>query len=216
MRPIIVLFCLDILRSVSPSQSAGIEKPQASSDSLAHAKMVKDSLRTEKLLSVAQYPLIKGGRRTAVIPVADPAEVPDPKSEYKLLFEVTTKNPDSLSAEFNQSLDEVARVLNMHIASGIPLKNISPVLVVHGSGIEVLLNNEFYRKKHAVDNPNVKMIQDLQKAGTRIIVCGQAMAWRDVTKDQLLPDVKITLSAQTVLSSYQSQGFILYSIKPDH
>lgn len=202
--------------SLCMAQPSGVTgSGKAQKDSLAHVRMVEDSLKMEKLFAIAQYPYVKGSRWSGVIPVTDPAEIPDPNHEYKLLFEVTAMNPDSLAKEINFSLDEVARVLNLHVASGIPGKMITPVILVHGPAVEAIANNELYRKRHSMDNPNLKIIQDLKDVGAKFIVCGQAMAFFDLTKADLLPGIKISLTAQTVLSNYQTKGFVLYTIKPD-
>ncbi len=196
-----------------PSETGNSVKTKA--DSLAYSKMIQDSLKMETLFAVAQYPYIKGSKWSGVIPVANPTEIPDPTRDYKLLFELTEKNPDSLAGEINSGLDEVARVLNLHIASGIPANKIIPVIAVHGPGVEAVMNNEGYRKRHSMDNPNLKIIHDLESAGAKLIVCGQAMAFFGATKDDLLPEIRISLTTQTVLSNYQLQGFVLYSIKSD-
>jgi intracellular sulfur oxidation DsrE/DsrF family protein len=196
--------------------SSGIaSREKAMKDSVVHAKKLADSLKMAKLFSIAQYPYIKGGKWSGVIPVADPTEIPDPNHDYKLLFELTAKNPDSLSKDINNGLSEVARVLNLHFASGIPANKIIPVVVIHGPGIEAVMNNESYKKRHSLDNPNIKLVHDLENAGSKIIVCGQAMAFFEMTREELLPEIKISLTAQTVLSNYQSQGFVLYPIVPD-
>ncbi len=184
-------------------------------DSLGRAIMVRDSVRLAGLFAVAQYPYIKGSKWSGVIPVANPTEVPDPDREYKLLFEFIAKNPDSLAGEINSGLDEVARVLNLHVASGIPAAKLVPVIVIHGPGIEAVTSREGYRKKHSVDNPNLNIVRDLENAGAKFIVCGQAMAYFEFAKEDLLPAVKISLTAQTVLSNYQLQGYVLYSIEPE-
>ena len=181
----------------------------------SRAKATKDSLKMAKLIAVAQYPLIKGGKFSGVIPVADPTEIPDPNRDYKLLFEVSSKNPDSLAKEINSGLNEVARLLNLHVASGIPANKLFPVIIADGPGIEALTNNEYYRLKHSTDNPNITILHDLEQAGAKFIVCGQAMAFHEVTKADLLPGVKVSLTAQTVLSNYQLQGYVLYSISSD-
>lgn len=195
------------------SEPVNLEK--AKTDSLSRVKMVADSLRMEKLLAIAEYPYIKGSKWSGVIPVADPTEIPDPKKDYKLLFELTAKNSDSLAKEINSGLDEVARVMNLHVASGIPANKIIPVIVIHGPGIEAVMTNESYKKKHSIDNPNLQIIEDLKNARAKFIVCGQAMAFFEATKEDLLPDIKISLTAQTVLSNYQTQGFVLYAIRSD-
>jgi len=217
MRKIIfVLAIASLILSLCMAQSSGTgNSEKATKDSLAHAKMVEDSLKVEKLLAMAQYPYIKGSKWSGVIPVADPTEIPNPKRDYKLLFELTAKNPDSLAKEINRGLDEVARVLNLHIASGIPANKIIPVIAIHGPGVEAVTNNESYKKKHSMDNPNVGIIQDLENAGAKFIICGQAMAFFETTKEDLLPQIQISLTTQTVLSNYQLQGYVLYSIQPD-
>ena len=217
MKKVISLFAfIFISLSVSHAQTSEPGKPaDAVKDSLRHAKAVRDSLKMAKLFAIAQYPYIKGSKWSGVIPVADPTEIPDPTRQYKLLFEFTAKNPDSLSKEINKSLDEIARVLNLHFASGIPAKNIIPVVVIHGPGLEAVMTNERYKKKHSIDNPNLQLVHDLEHAGTKIIACGQAMAFFEIAKEDLLPEIKISLTAQTVLSNYQLQGYVLYSIDPD-
>jgi intracellular sulfur oxidation DsrE/DsrF family protein len=211
---VIMLGLASVLLCLAQSSVTGAAD-KATADSLARAKTVADSLKMEKLFAIAQYPYIKGSKWSGVIPVADPTEIPDPKREYKLLFEVTAKNPDSLAREINNGLDEVARVMNLHFASGIPAHNIIPVIVVHGPALQAIANNAYYKKKHAIDNPNIKLVHDLVNAGAKIIACGQAMAFFEVTKEDLLPEIKVSLTAQTVLSNYQLQGYVLYKIEPD-
>jgi intracellular sulfur oxidation DsrE/DsrF family protein len=211
---LVALTCAAISACIAQTPAPGIPG-KAEKDSLRHAKMLADSLRIEKLLAISEYPYIKGSKWSGIIPVADPTEIPDPNREYKLLFGITAKNADSLAKEINKSLDEVARVLNLHVASGIAPKKITPVILVYGPGLEALMNNESYHQKHSVDNPNIKLIRDIENAGGKFIACGQAMAFADVKREQLLPEVKITLTAQTVLSNYQLQGYVLYSIRVD-
>jgi intracellular sulfur oxidation DsrE/DsrF family protein len=215
MKTLIVLIVL-ILSTLSVCQ-AQVPLPDSTSkaqqDSLKRVKAVADSLKWEKLLSVAQYPYVKGSKWSGVIPVADPAWAPDLKQDYKLLFEVSEKNPDSLSKEISMSLDDVARILNLHFTSGIPPKQIIPVVVLHGPGLDAVLSNEAYKKRHSLDNPNIKLVHDLMDVGAKFIVCGQAMAFKGLTKEDILPEMKIALTAQTVLSSYQLQGYVLYALK---
>lgn len=122
-RIVIVLLMTAAALSVCMAQTpVAVSPEQAKKDSLRYVKAIADSLKMEKLFAIAQYPFIKGSKWSGVIPVSDPAEIPDPMHDYKLLFELTDKNPDSLAKEINRGLDEVARVLNLHVASGIPPK----------------------------------------------------------------------------------------------
>ena len=189
-------------------------------DSTLHALIHTDSVKTEKeftekvkwakIKAISVYPLLNGGENSGVVPVSNPTEIPDPKLEYKLLFEITANNPDSIAKEINGGLAEVAMVINLHIASGVPLKKITPVIVVHAGALVAITTNKYYNEKFKMDNPNLKLINDLKNIGSRFIACGQAMAFFGVKKEELLPLVNISLTAQTVLSSYQLKGFVLY------
>jgi intracellular sulfur oxidation DsrE/DsrF family protein len=176
-------------------------------DSVKADKQFKDAFKMEKFKSVFIYPVIRGGDRSGIIPVKDPTEKPDPTIDYKLLFELVENNPDSLSNEINFGLTEVARVINLHVASGIPINKIFPVIVVHGPGLNMLLNNDTYKLHFKTDNPNIKLINDLSALHTKIIACGQAMYFLEIKKEDLLPNIKVSLTAQTVLSEYRLKGY---------
>jgi intracellular sulfur oxidation DsrE/DsrF family protein len=181
-------------------------------DSLKVSKDYAEKEKWERIYARAEYPLLKGSKNSGVIPVTDPTEIPDPNIEYKIIFEVVSNNPDSTIKEINAGLDEVARVINLHVASGIPVKKIIPVIVVHAAALNAIKNNEAFQKKYKTDNPNLKLISDMEKMGARFIACGQAMAFFDVRKEELLPEVKISLTAQTVITSYQLKGYVWHPV----
>jgi intracellular sulfur oxidation DsrE/DsrF family protein len=183
-------------------------------DSIAAAR--KDSIKWATLESLAYFPLIKAGTFSGVLPVAGIDEIPDPEREYKLLFEFTLFNKDSTNEKLNPGLVEIARILNLHVASGIPISHIHPVIVAHGHSLFSIQNNEVYQQKFKKDNPNSKLIQDLMKNGARFIACGQAMNFFDVKKEELFPGVKVSLTAQTVLSGYIGQGYVWYDISKEN
>ena len=208
------------LNSLRMKKDSILHAMKVHKDSAYHATMHADSVKIdkeftekekwEKLKAVTIFPVIKGGEFSGVIPVKDPTEIPDPNIEYKLLFELTDNNPDSLAKDINSGLTEVARKINLHVASGVPLKKIIPVLVVHAGALFAFTSNAFYKEKYKVDNPNLKLISDLKNLGARFIACGQAIAFLDIKKESMLPDVKISVTAQTALSYYQLKGFVKY------
>jgi intracellular sulfur oxidation DsrE/DsrF family protein len=221
-----ILFCL-ILALVSTlfssAQSKTLDSLRKAKDSTLRALIHEDSMKVEKqfaeqerwksLKAKIQYPVLKADEFSGFVPVSNADEIPDPTIDYKLLFELTYNNPDSMSKEINGGLNEIIRVINLHVASGIPLKKIIPVIVVHGMALDAISNNAAYQKKYKIDNPNIQTINELvKKTGVKLIACGQAMAGLDVKKEDLLPDVKISITAQTVLSHYQLKNYVLYKI----
>jgi len=184
-------------------------------DSVKIEKEFANMEKWDKIFARAQYPVIKEARMGGIIPVNGLTEIPDPNIEYKLLFELTDNNPDSTIAETDRGLSEVARVINLHIASGVPQNKITPVVVMHGGALSAVSVNEYYQKKYKKDNPNVKLINELKSIGTKFIICGQAMTFHDMKIEDFLPDVKLSLTAQTVLTHYQLKGFVLNTISAE-
>jgi intracellular sulfur oxidation DsrE/DsrF family protein len=162
------------------------------------------------------YPVIKGADWSAVYPVNNVEELPDPKMKYKLLIELVDfapKDPDStIKKNVNLGLVEVGRLINLHVANGIPKENLDIVIVVHASALRAFLNNDEYKKKYGVDNPNIPFLKEMESVGVKLLACGQAILFLGLEKEQMLPSVKVVLTAQTVLTSYQLKGYVLKKI----
>lgn len=165
------------------------------------------------------FPAIKGYNWAGVAPVQNVTELADPKMKYKLLMELTgfaAKGQEKTAKnEINGGIGEVARKVNLHVAAGVPQKNIDLVIIVHAGALFAFLNNEKYKRKYGIDNPNIKMIKDLQNFGAKIIVCGQAMTFLGLEMEDLVPGIKEALSAQTVLSTYELKGYKFYDVSLD-
>jgi intracellular sulfur oxidation DsrE/DsrF family protein len=159
------------------------------------------------------YPAIKGEFWSAVVPVKQIDEAPDPKLDYNVVFDLTAyakvdpKKDQLDSSQVNWGLGDLARIYNLHVAAGIPQKKINFVVAVHGAALFSFLSNEEYKKKYKTDNPNVSLIKELNDAGVKFLACGQAMNWLGIEKPMLLPQTKVTLTAQTTLTSYQLKGY---------
>ncbi len=162
------------------------------------------------------FPAIKSVSWAGVVPVEHIDEIPDPNTQYNLLFELTGfayKGQDSTAkSEVNAGLGSVARELNLHEANGIPGKNIHAVVAVHASALYALLSNEKYKKKYGIDNPNIALIKELHDYGVKIIVCGQAMTYLNLEMEDLVPGIKQALNAQTVISSYQLKNYVYFDM----
>ena len=83
--------------------------------------------------------------------------------------------------------------------------------MIHAGALYAFTNNDVYKEKFKTDNPNLKLISELEALGTRFIACGQAMAFLDIKKEALLPVMKISVTAQTALSNNQLKGYVYTS-----
>ncbi len=217
-----IISCAASVLSIAQSNSTNLSNTKDSTlkatihaDSLKINREFAEKERWDKLFAKEEFPVINAGRYSGVFPVKDITEVPDPNMQYKLLYEMTEENPDSAMNEPDYSLVEIARLINLHVASGIPLKNLSIIVVAHGPALHSISTDEAYQKKFKMNNPNLNLIKDLEKAGVRFIACGQAMSFMNVKEEDLMPVVKISLTAQTALSGYQLKGYVLKSLDPE-
>jgi intracellular sulfur oxidation DsrE/DsrF family protein len=165
------------------------------------------------------FPAIKGYKWAGVVPVQNIDEKLDPNMQYKLLMELTAfaaKGQEATAkTEINAGIGEVARKINLHAADGIRKEKMDVVIIVHAGALFALLNNEKYKQKYQIDNPNIALIKELQNFGAKFIVCGQAMTFLRLEKEDLLPGIKEAISAQTVLSMYELKGYKFYDIRLD-
>ncbi len=150
-------------------------------------------------------PVIKSAGGIFEIPYAD--EKPDPSLAYNIVIEVErpSEKPDTI----NWALNNVARLINLHTVGGVPPKNLHVVLAIHGGATYTVMNNDAYRAKYKVDNPNLKLYKELADAGVKIFVCGQSLIGREVDRMKMVPEVKVSVSMLTILTTYQLRGYAL-------
>ena len=129
----------------------------------------------------------------------------DTTATFKVIFDVS-KGSENRN-EINKYIVTAARFLNMHANEGMKPEQLKVAMTIHGSAWQDVLNNETYKEKYGIDNPNFKLINELNAAGVDIIICGQTAEFRGVTKENANPSVKFALSAMTALLQYQSNGY---------
>ncbi|MEN8788254.1 MAG: hypothetical protein ABF295_01970, partial [Flavobacteriaceae bacterium] len=100
---------------------------------------------------------------------------------FKAVFDImnSPEAPDQL----NPWIETVARYLNMHAQSGVPVDQIKAVIVVHNKASKDIMLPEAYRLKYGVDNPNYQLLKELHNAGVQMIFCGQSSLSRDIPKE---------------------------------
>jgi intracellular sulfur oxidation DsrE/DsrF family protein len=179
----------------------------------ADKKLTKRQARMQaKFEKLAIHPYVQTSLWTGVIPVKGITDNIDVNLPYKLLFSVTVGPSDSSSAKTeNSGFTEIGRIMNLHVASGVPAKNLEVVVLVHGPSLFSLLTNSNYKKRYKIDNLNLPLIEELQSKGVKFIACGQALNVLNLSMDDLIPNIGLALSAQTMLSYYQLKGYILYN-----
>ncbi len=129
----------------------------------------------------------------------------DKSLSYKMAIDVTDGVKDS--TEIMGPLLEVARSYNLNIANGVPKRKLETAVVIHGSAIWGILNNEVYKEKYGVDNPNLEAIKIMKKQGVEFYVCAQVLAFRNVPFDQVSKEIDLAVSAKTALMTLDQMGY---------
>lgn len=178
------------------------------------------ALKAERVKKAAPrmiYPYLKGSSYfSGVLPVEGITDPADYKDRYKLIFDFWTgNNEDYKQGKFNPGIDEIIRILNLHIASGIPENRMDVTVVVHGPATTSFLNNDAYQKQFGINNPNLEIINQLQNKGVVFTVCGQTLGLRELQMDKLVTGMRKSQSARTAFSTYQLKGYVLFPISED-
>jgi len=80
----------------------------------------------------------------------------------RAVFDVAKTDNDP--AKLNRRIETVARYLNMHVRAGLPADALKATLVLRGAASRDALNHATYRRLHGMDNPNLELLQELQRS----------------------------------------------------
>lgn len=149
------------------------------------------------------YPVIPGFG--GVHPRPDLPVRPDPKETYRVFVDVVSAERDP-SGHF-YSLQRLARLVNLMAYAKVPASHVHIVALLDEKVGYAAGTDAFYRKAFGGDNPNLRLIHALKKAGVKMLVCSQGLAENNIPDGAIDPDVTITLSALTDMVVYGHKGY---------
>lgn len=130
---------------------------------------------------------------------------PTPELSNKIVFKVGRAGDNA--SQPNPALEKVAQVVNLYVASGVPVNKLNFVVAVNGGATPAMLDNAHYQKIYGSDNPNLKLISALQHQGVKVSICDQAIAWHHYKKNWINNSVIHTPSALTTITTLQNRGY---------
>jgi len=143
------------------------------------------------------------------VSIPNAAIPPDKKRTYRAIYDATrgAKEPSQLVPALNMAGSE----LNAFAATAVPTRNIKFAVVFHGAAINGILDDDHYKQKYGVPNPNLKVLSELRKQGVEIFVCGQNLVAENIDPKAISSDVMVASDALIVLMAYQNDGYALMS-----
>ena len=151
----------------------------------------------------AKFPIVNGFGGIYEIPNA---VNPDTEIEYKIVIDLKTLQRDKES--INPGLNNVARMMNLHGLGGVKPENLHVAVVIHGGATDVVLDNETYKQRYELDNPNLELINALKSTGAEIYVCGQSLLARKYAFKSVNPEIKVGLSMLTTITTHMHKGYV--------
>jgi intracellular sulfur oxidation DsrE/DsrF family protein len=142
-----------------------------------------------------------------VKPYPDAAVQLRPDHNYKIVFDITKSA--SGDGKILPGLEHIARFVNLAGLAKVPAKNQHLVAILHGQSTSAVLSEKAYEARFDSVNPNAALIAALKKAGVEIMVCGQALAHKKFSSDEVASNVTVAVAALTVLAEYQMDGYVL-------
>lgn len=149
-----------------------------------------------------EYPVIK--KYGGIYPIEQATVVPDANQKYNIVIDVYSgEDPKKL----NRALNNVARMINLHAIAGVHRDSIHVVLAIHGNATKTVLNNDAYKSRYAIKNPNHDLILALKEAGVKLTVCGQSLIGRKIDPNEVNKHVELATSMLTTVTTYQLKGY---------
>ena len=181
--------------------SAGFKKAEEIKDVLKENYLVVFEPGDSPVAEL-QFPVIPGyGGVVAVENAVEP-----PRAGMKLVIDATadTKTP----ADINKGLERAVRIVNLYGVSGLKATDLKVTVVLHGEATKSILTDAAYQSRFQTEkNPNLPLIAELQKAGVEVMVCGQALHYKKIGRDEVSADIPVAVAALTVLMNRQADGY---------
>ncbi len=125
---------------------------------------------------------------------------------FKSVWIISTGGGDSV--KMNQQLVTIARFYNVHVRNGYPEDRLKTAAVFHGDGWTALLTDSaFIARFGGKGNPSKALVQELLQHGSQLVLCGQTAGARGIHREELLPGVKVAVSAMTAFNVLQAEGY---------
>jgi len=174
------------------------------------SKMLVGALATAAVLGCRSMP---AAAQTLPVPSAsvmadipNAQEKPDPSLDYKIVFDMQTVG--ATAGDVSPGLKMIGTLINTYEKYGVAPDHLHLQAVFHGETILLVLDDATYKDRTGfTHNPNAELLEQLSKAGLKMVVCGQSAVQRHYDFKSILPLAQINLSASVTFMNLAARGY---------
>ena len=141
-------------------------------------------------------------------PTANPTFPAARDVEYKVAWDVN-KGPETPGA-LVEGFRLHANFLVLADQEQVPRKNVHLAIIVYGTAAQSLLARDAYKAATGAENESIPLLEALNAAGVKVIVCGVALINRKIPREGLLPFVQVATSATMARATLHAQGYATF------
>ena len=141
-----------------------------------------------------------------MVDIPDAQEKPDASLDYKIVFDMQTAG--ATAGDMSPGLRMIGTLINTYEKYGVAPDHLHLQAVFHGETILLVLDDATYKARTGfAHNPNAVLLQELTKAGLKMVVCGQSALQQHYDFKSILPMAQINLSASVTFINLAARGY---------
>ncbi len=141
-----------------------------------------------------------------MVDIPDAQEKPDPSLDYKIVFDVQTAG--ATAGDVSPGLKMIGTLINTYEKYGVAPDHLHLQAVFHGATILLVVDDATYKAHTGIaHNPNAELLEQLSKAGLKMVVCGQSAMQQHYDFKSILPPAQINLSASVTFINLAARGY---------
>ena len=112
------------------------------------------------------------------------------------------------AGDVSPGLKMIGTLINTYEKYGVAPDHLHLQAVFHGETILLVVDDATYKARTGfAHNPNADLLQQLSKAGLKMVVCGQSAMQQHYDFKSILPLAQINLSASVTFMNLAARGY---------
>lgn len=155
---------------------------------------------TPRLSLPLEFPQIEGYGSVVSLPEAGER----PRVGGRVVFDTTAAAP---AGKPSRGLESAARLVNLYAKEGLAGARPQIAVILHHDAMTAALGDAAHERSGGGSNPNRELVEKLLTSGVEVWVCGQALVRGGQTPADVMPGIKVAVSAIVFNINRQQDGW---------